>query len=55
MATYYYSDTNATFSGAGASDTLTFSGDYAGDFDHRDFSFLKDGDNLIIYADKVIP
>ena len=51
MATYNYSDGNATFSGIGTIDDLYFNDDAGGSFDHRDFSFLQDGDDLVIYSD----
>lgn len=50
MPTYSYSDGNITLSGTGALDTLDFD-DNTGTFDHRNFSFLRSGNDLLIYAD----
>jgi Ca2+-binding RTX toxin-like protein len=47
MPTYYFSDTNQSFSGSGSSDTLTFNND-TGTFDWRNFSFNRYNDDLWI-------
>ena len=47
---YLYSDTNSSFTGTGTNDILAF-GDTGSTFDWHSFSFVKDGDDLLVHAD----
>ncbi|MBX2835197.1 MAG: hypothetical protein KTR28_09530, partial [Micavibrio sp.] len=51
MTTYSYSDGNITLSGTGALDDLVFTDDTGGSFDFKAFSYIREGDDLYIYAD----
>ena len=44
---FNFNDTSTTFSGLVSGDTITFSPE----FNFENFSFLEDGDDLLIYAD----
>lgn len=50
MPTYNFSDGDVTLTGVGSLDEIIFNDD-TGIFDHRNFSFLKSGNNLLIYPD----
>lgn len=47
---YPYSNSDVSFTGSGTDDTLAFA-NVGGAFDWRNFSFVKEGDDLLIYAD----